>query len=369
MNSTAFYQGHLNQVSRSFAFCIEQLQQPLRDQIALAYILCRMVDTVEDARWAHPSLQRESFARFSDFLHIPPAEEAVRAWAEDFPATIPQREKDLLHDAFRFFNDFHELAPPVRNVFFRSLMNMNRGMVHFTHLHGEDGSLALSSLQETNQYCFFVAGVVGELLTELVSLQSPSFTSDEKRLEQAAHFGLFLQKINLLKDQMTDLEEGRHLIGDREALRQSLAWHAHHALSYILDIPPERRDFRIFCAWSFFLGVISLPFIDRSWHEKKPVKISRAEAFLFLNKVKNHIDDPARLKAFFDEQAPVLGDWSPPEGLSSAPWFHQVYSGPLGPLPFASLGIASAPAARTAAESGPMNREKPSSNGLSPLKH
>ena len=52
MRSLAFYQHWLDVVSRSFALCIPQLDAPFRDHVALAYLLFRVLDTVEDAPFA-----------------------------------------------------------------------------------------------------------------------------------------------------------------------------------------------------------------------------------------------------------------------------------------------------------------------------
>ena len=52
MRSGEFYQRHLDGVSRSFALCIPQLDQPFQERVALSYLLLRVLDTVEDAPFA-----------------------------------------------------------------------------------------------------------------------------------------------------------------------------------------------------------------------------------------------------------------------------------------------------------------------------
>src|SRR6267378_3105507 len=68
MRPPEFYQRHLDAVSRSFALCIPQLDQPLRDQVALSYLLLRVLDTVEDAPFADRALQQRQFTAFRQFL-------------------------------------------------------------------------------------------------------------------------------------------------------------------------------------------------------------------------------------------------------------------------------------------------------------
>ena len=54
MSEIAYYQPHLDRVSRSFAFCIARLEGEMREWVSLSYLLCRLLDTVEDAPWADP---------------------------------------------------------------------------------------------------------------------------------------------------------------------------------------------------------------------------------------------------------------------------------------------------------------------------
>ena len=339
MDKAAFYQSHLNRVSRSFALCIAQLHGPLRERVALSYILCRLIDTIEDSNWPTSFSQLEAFRCFNQFLEVQPTENEVQKWVSMFPKSIPQGEQDLLDEAFIFFGDFHTLDAKPKLILYRSLMNMSRGMLHFTQNHSANGQLTLTSLQETNQYCFFVAGVVGELLTEVFALENSAYVPGADQLEKAVHFGLFLQKVNLLKDQMDDCEAGRFLVFDRDVLRGSLLLHAENAFRYLLSIPMERTDFRVFCAWSLFLGLKSMPYIDRSWAEKKRIKISRLEAFNYLSQVQRHVGDEQWLKDQFSKSAGALQGTAVPFPMTQAPWLVGTYQGALSSTQLASLAI------------------------------
>lgn len=349
--TTSFYQSHLDRVSRSFAFCIEELQQPLRNEIALSYILCRLVDTIEDSIWPTPQAQQNSFLKFIELIQKPLttdslALEDIAHWANDFPNSIPQSEKVLLTDAAQFFYDLHQLEDTKKKIIQKSVINMTRGMMFFCN---RNSSLQINSLTENHQYCFFVAGVVGELLTEVFATHCENFVADSTTYKGAIHFGLFLQKINLLKDQQGDLIEGRQLIHQRNETRRSLALHIQPALNYILKIPSERKDYRVFCAWSFFLGLSSLPYIDRSWEKQKPLKISRTEAFFILTQVKSNITDDEWLRQKSSELCQkALIDADQIESLnlnfsySSLP-LENLYHGHLTPTDFEDLKISIKP--------------------------
>jgi farnesyl-diphosphate farnesyltransferase len=72
------------------------------------------------------------------------------------------------------------------------------------------GLLQLQTLQDLRDYCFVVAGIVGEMLTELFLLQTPSLQVVAGDLRaRAVEFGEGLQLINILKDSQTDGAERR----------------------------------------------------------------------------------------------------------------------------------------------------------------
>ena len=339
------YEEHLTRVSRSFAFCIEQLDRPLRDWVGLGYLLCRMADTVEDSTWEKRDDQSAAFAQLLSFLARPAKTARIIAWTAQIPSEIPEGERLLLEDAPRILGDLHALPPKVRTVLRRTVASMVRGMDHFCE-EGR-GAAAPTNMAEANQYCFFVAGIVGELLTDLVAQADPAYRPSASNYADAFHFGLFLQKINLLKDQRADAEVKRFLVPSREKMRASLRVDARLAFRYIQGIPLSQRGYRTFCAWSFFLGIASLPWIDRAWEEGRDLKISRAETAALLAKVSFNIDDNAALAKLFEasaeagrEKIPVRVGRLPP----CPDWFGSLYRGKLKSRYLPELGFSRAPA-------------------------
>ena len=198
--------------------------------------------------------------------------------------------------------------------------------------------LRLSTLAEVNQYCFFVAGLVGELLTDLVSEKTP--TLGEHSYLSAHHFGLFLQKINLLKDQLEDEKQKRFLVPSRQELLASLRLDAQGAISYIQSLPVSEKGFRLFCAWSLFLGLSSLPWIQKGWSLGLLGKIPRIITEKLLGRVERVIDDNAALLNLFQELMPTL----PKHVVAAVPkanlaWFPKVYEGALPASHLAQLGM------------------------------
>ena len=333
------YQDHLNRVSRSFAFCIARLEGDLRPWVSLAYLLCRILDTIEDALWDSQAKQDNSFSRFDSFLHVMPARDLVNAWSLDFPQEIPEGEKILIKDAYFIFERFHAQPQPVKTVLLRAIKNMRRGMQRFSTANGK--KVELKNIAEVNQYCFFVAGLVGELLTELLHIHRklPGAVA-ESLLLSSHHFGLFLQKVNLLKDQAADEKEGRFLVPSRTELLASLRKNADGALAYILRIPAQEKGFRLFCAWSLFLGLSALPWAQKGFRLGLVNKIPRIFTERLLHLVESIIDDNQALQRLFLETLPNFPLASPSnEAVLSLDWFQKIYEGNLSSAHLADLGM------------------------------
>src|SRR3954469_25008855 len=235
MRSPEFYQRHLDVVSRSFALCIPQLDPPFRDHVALSYLLLRVLDTVEDAPFTDLAAQARQFEQLRRFLRAMPPAPEIDAFIAGFPAELTDGERTLLGDTFALVEDAHGLPAPVRAAVFGATDRMAQGMAMYARRASNgDAALRLLDLEDVSRYCCFVAVLVGELLTRLWGLgarePAPAFAL-------AYHFGLFLQKVNILKDQQEDEAAGRFLVPDRRELLASLDRDAAGAIDYVLALP------------------------------------------------------------------------------------------------------------------------------------
>ena len=125
-------------------------------------------------------------------------------------------------------------------------------------------------------------------------------------MKNAFHFGLFLQKVNLLKDQRGDEKEGRFLVPDREQLLASLCENAEGALAYLTELPADEKGYRVFCAWSLFLGGASLSWIEKSFQAADGTKIPRNVTQELLASVEALVLDNDALRSGFHEYFPTL---------------------------------------------------------------
>ena len=325
-NRIRFHEPHLQAVSRSFAFGISRLKRDLRASVGLAYLICRILDTIEDAQWTDSWAQQQAFDTFDACMTNAPLE-TLSTWVQGFPKSINNGERALIADAAKIFTEFHSLTLSEKSAMLDPILSMSRGMREFAlRAHREDALrpiLKLRDLADVNTYCFFVAGVVGELLTRLVEEEIILRPNGLKLSdEDGIHFGLFLQKINVLKDQWPDEKENRFLVPDREAMLKSLRRDAQGALRYLESIPLERQDYRLFCAWSLFLGLATVPLLRES---EKPVdgaegtapKLSRLRATALGVRIEIAIGNPARTAALANELVVLAWPESAPSLMST----------------------------------------------------
>ena len=345
---------HLDRVSRSFALCIRQLQEPLRSWTGLSYLIFRLLDTVEDAPWDVPERQMRAFDTLENFLQAPPVPGASQAWAATFPSDLDAGEARLLQECEPLFNALHALPAPVLQPVRRIAKIMSGGMRYYARAWAQQGSLTLVDLEDVNRYCYFVAGVVGELLTDLFAQAHGALAISPQLWVDAQHFGLFLQKVNLLKDQQKDEGEQRFLVPDRSQLWASLPKHAQGALRYLTALPKDAEAFRTFCAWSVFLGAASLPHIEADHTEAVPHKISRAETQRLLHDIAAMATNNDALTAAMGTALTLMP--KPPSNHKDAPlsaqallqqqarraWFLSLDHGPLSRLALCELGMAPA---------------------------
>lgn len=296
MQSSAFYFQHLEQVSRSFSFCIAQLLSPAKKWVALSYLLCRVADIIEDSKWIDKTLQYEKLEQLKYFLTDPPTSEQFSTWLHNIPAELALAERNLLIDLPLLLNDAQELPNNIRTELNQTFCSMVDGMIYFLQR-----DQMLFSLAQTNCYCFFVAGLIGEWLTYMFTDLLVDFKWTEQLLIQSFHFGLFLQKINMLKDQLDDEAAGRFYVSSsRTELRASLWIDAQASLSYLQSIPIiSGRTYRLFCAWSLFIGLASLKWIDKSWQMNEQLKIGRRETHYLMKQISDMIDDNYALERLF----------------------------------------------------------------------
>ncbi|MFC1762693.1 squalene/phytoene synthase family protein [Planctomycetota bacterium] len=161
------FQAHMLQdVSRSFALTIPQLPVPLVRPVANAYLMCRIVDTIEDDAGLTIHRKQDFFETFGRVLN---GETSAEQFATAlFPllsdSTLPA-EHELIRQSPTVVQIFTELNELQQAEIKRCVKTMSDGMLQFQAMQNPDG---LETLTQMNDYCYYVAGVVGEMLMTII---------------------------------------------------------------------------------------------------------------------------------------------------------------------------------------------------------
>jgi farnesyl-diphosphate farnesyltransferase len=294
----------LPRVSRTFALGIKMLPPKLEAPVRIGYLLCRIADTIEDDLALSPErkaqLLDEFLAAFDD----------GRA-ADEFGLCIAELSANedylqLVAATGQVFLTYRMLDAPTRAILHRWITEMVGGMRSFVLQHRF--GIRIGTIAEFRRYCYFVAGTVGHLLTELWHEHSPPVgkATYARLLEDCEAFGEALQAVNILKDVAWDAEQenaiyipadllaaagsGHDAILSEERRAQNRAAMApllrlaqddiERALRYIEAIPAAAMRIRLFCVLPILFAIATMRELEHTDAMLIPgggVKISRAE--------------------------------------------------------------------------------------------
>ncbi|MEN9491894.1 MAG: hypothetical protein RJA63_2343 [Pseudomonadota bacterium] len=311
----AFSSEMLQRVSRTFALNIRVLPKTrLRQPILLAYLFCRMADTVEDCPTLPAARKKTLLALFAAIFSggATSWREATAAFTASLPESWQASEDDeefLCAHCGWCLQLYFALDESVRGPIAQCVVEMCDGMARFALRQAQANGewLSIADEADLDRYCYFVAGVVGNMLSDLFCAQSPFINAARhaKMRERAVSFGLALQLVNIIKDAGEDRSREVCFIPmawmreagfahprdffalsakqtERLDVMQRMiakAWrHLHDARDYILLIPALEPRMRLFCQWPMLMAAETLVAIgDGSalFDSAQPVKIGR----------------------------------------------------------------------------------------------
>ncbi len=261
----------LPEVSRSFALVIRCLPRGLDDGVMVSYLLCRIADTIEDSLRPVAEKRRmlSGFAAALDGgrAELPPERE------------VPATYRRLLRHVPEVLDCYRALDPEARPIIAARVREMCDGMSKWA-------DRPIVTVPDQNDYCYYVAGLVGKLLTDLFVASGHVPERSKPLLDaHAVEFGLALQKVNIIRDVRADLEEDRCYWPAELMARQGLdagsilrpenvdraikvmedliadQWaYLRAALRYITYLPATELRVRMFCAIPLFMAVATARF-------------------------------------------------------------------------------------------------------------
>jgi farnesyl-diphosphate farnesyltransferase len=202
----------LQKTSRTFALTIPLLPQPTRDEVGVAYLLFRVVDTLEDSPLWRPGQRITALEQMREILTKNDREAARELAARCLrePPVARDDYMELMGEIDYVMEECARLRPAAAALVRQHAALTAAGMSSFVGRTDENGVLRLSSVRDLRDYCYVVAGVVGDMLTELFVLDRPALQPIAPYLrERARFFGEGLQVVNILKDANDDAKENR----------------------------------------------------------------------------------------------------------------------------------------------------------------
>jgi len=338
MDDELFQMELLEGVSRTFALTIPQLPEILCKTVANAYLLCRIVDTIEDEVSLTPA-QKKHFCHW--FINIVKTGESTEAFAmELYPLlsanTLPA-EHVLIHVVPRVISITHKFDEDQISALSSCVETMAEGMPIFQAENLHNG---LAKLQDMDRYCYYVAGCVGEMLTKLFCHYSKEIAQHkDDMMPLAVSFGQGLQMTNILKDIWDDAGRGvcwlpQDVFTDAgydlknlnahtndanfrvglERLISIAHRHLQNALRFSQLIPSHEAGIRNFCLWALGMAVLTLKKIKQNlgFTRSDEVKISRnsVKSTILATKLIGRSNSLLTLSFNFISQGLLVPDWT-----------------------------------------------------------
>ncbi|XP_057456484.1 squalene synthase 2-like isoform X2 [Lotus japonicus] len=177
----------LHKVSRSFALVIQQLDTDLRNAVCIFYLVLRALDTVEDDTSIATEVKVPILKAFH--RHI---------YDRDWHFSCGTKEYKVLMDQFHLVSTaFLELAKNYQEAIEDITDRMGAGMAKFICKEVE-------TIDDYDEYCHYVAGLVGLGLSKLFHASGKENLAADSLSNS---MGLFLQKTNIIRDYLEDINE------------------------------------------------------------------------------------------------------------------------------------------------------------------
>lgn len=306
-------------VSRTFAVTIETFDEPKSSYVCVGYLLCRIADTIEDSPALSPAEKRSLLARY-ERVFDPTDDYDREAFQAAVQAHLPSdRTADwtVVAESNRVFRTFERFPADIRAALRPPILELVAGMSLFLERYADEGGIRIQSLDELEEYCYYVAGTIGQLVTNLIVRDIADERIRAKLEQTAVQFGLLLQLVNIAKDVHDDYSAENNVylpaswlseaaVGQDDLLSSGATAElvsvvqrtADHARSYLDDAQRyletlPRRDGNAFIAYSipFLLAVATLRELSQRPEaalKRGGVKISRDEVGTVVEVMKSN---------------------------------------------------------------------------------
>lgn len=313
----------LKKVSRTFYLAIKSLPEDLEASVGQSYLVCRFLDSIEDALDMPLEKKREALDIAISCIESLSVSSEHIAYFQDIAHDydIVESEKELLRNPEKIFEAVRVFPLEEQQNIQRWTTEMAQGMKayafdEFDPDKKEKSAITqLETVNDLEDYTYYVAGTVGELLTSTFLLNAENISPEQQQnLEDySVAFGKALQYVNIIKDSHEDLGEGRCFIPKDlmetnglsletffdpdtiensskvyEVLIDQAEGYLDNAIEYIENIPLQNKEIRLFCIGPVLLAFKTLNKIKQNMDQlitnPKTFKISKLDVGMMMGK-------------------------------------------------------------------------------------
>ncbi|KAF9169541.1 bifunctional farnesyl-diphosphate farnesyltransferase/squalene synthase [Mortierella sp. AD011] len=304
---------HLNMTSRSFAAVIQDLDDELKDAICLFYLVLRGLDTIEDDMTIDLEIKLPYLKTFHEIIY-------QKGW--NFTENGPnEKDRQLLVEFDTVIDGFLELKPAYQTTIADITKRMGNGMAHYA-----TAGINVVTNADYDEYCHYVAGLVGLGLSEMFTASGFESPMVAERKDLSNSMGLFLQKTNITRDFLEDLRDNRRFwpeeiwgkyvdeIKDltepenKEKALQCLSHMVVNAMAHIKDVLEylsmiKNKSCFKFCAIPQVMAIATLNLLHTNYmiYTHENVKIRKGET-VWLMKESTNVDSVAAIFRLYARQ-------------------------------------------------------------------
>lgn len=300
----------LPKVSRTFALNIVQLKGDTYKAVTISYLLFRMADTFEDNLYQK---EEEKIKALTQFAKVFEGNKALNLRFNLYDSLKFQWQeesyvKEMVENGDKVLKCYFDLPAQYRQIIDPLLVKSVEGMIKFQKkkLGSPSTIFQLKDIKELEEYCYYVAGIVGVMLTKIFSMRKDIMPIKSELKKYEVQFGLALQLTNILKDWPKDLvrgwcyipssithkfkinlEEKLSLNQQLDIIKELIPWvltYFDAALKYIEIIPSGEQSIRLFCIIPFVLAHHTLNNLLKMGIDK----LSRQEVLRILELAKDY---------------------------------------------------------------------------------
>lgn len=258
----------LKATSRTFYIPISYLPKGLQEAVSSAYLCMRAIDEIEDHPEMPATTKSQLLFSLSELLQKPIQENTYSHFFVEYRSILP--------DVTLKLDQWIEICPTeIRESVLQATSIMAKGMAEWAEKEWK-----INSEEDLDQYTYYVAGLVGVMLTDIFKWYDQTETDHEL----AIAFGRGLQAVNILRNHKEDKTRGVSFFPKGWDLHEMFAYAERNlalADKYIKDI--KTKSILTFCKIPLTLAHGTLDALMNGKEKMSRMDVMKAVSQVVLN--------------------------------------------------------------------------------------